>query len=195
MSSYRRILLTGIVILLPIFLTIFLFWFVVDKLSHLFRGLFNAIPIVGQLPGIIIVAIGILALIILIFIVGLFLQSYIGRKLLELTEKIFNRLPIFRDIYNAARDLTQTLFIKRSSFRKVVLVQFPRKGIYTIGFVTNEGVLDNKPVYYIFVPTTPNPTSGWLCIIPKNEVIEITMTINEGLKLVISGGMSLPPLR
>ncbi|RKX69517.1 hypothetical protein DRP53_07925 [candidate division WOR-3 bacterium] len=194
MSRYRRVLLTGLVVLLPIFLTIFLFWFVIDKLSHLFRSLFNAIPVVGQLPGVVLVLIGLLVLAILVFFVGLFVQSFVGRKLLEWTERLFNRLPIFRDIYNATRDLTQTLLIKKSSFRKVVLIQFPRRGIYTIGFVTNEGRVKGKEVFYIFVPTTPNPTSGWLCIVPKNEAIEVDITINEGLKLVISGGMSLPKL-
>lgn len=194
MGRYRRIFLTGVVVLLPIFLTVFLFWFVIDKLGNLFRGLFNAIPVVGQLPGVIIVIIGLFVLTILILIVGLFVQSFIGKKLLDWTEKLFNRLPIFRDIYNATRDLTQTLLVKRSSFRKVVLIEFPRKGIYTIGFVTNEGKIKGKEVYYIFVPTTPNPTSGWLSVFPKKDVIEIDLTINEGLKLVISGGMSLPHL-
>ncbi|HIE06056.1 MAG TPA: DUF502 domain-containing protein [bacterium (Candidatus Stahlbacteria)] len=194
MGRYRRIFLTGIVVLLPIFLTIFLFWFVIDKLGNLFRSLFNAIPVVGQLPGVVIVIIGLFVLTILVFLVGLFVQSLIGKKLLEGTEKLFNRLPIFRDIYNATRDLTQTLLVKRSSFRKVVLIEFPRKGVYTIGFVTNEGEIRGKEVYYIFVPTTPNPTSGWLCIFRRKDVIEVDLTINEGLKLVISGGMSLPHL-
>ncbi|MEO0050152.1 MAG: DUF502 domain-containing protein, partial [candidate division WOR-3 bacterium] len=116
-------------------------------------------------------------------------------------DRLMQQLPLVRSIYTSARQLTEAVFIKRSSLRKTVIVQYPRKGMFAIGFITSEEPLelaDHRKAYLVFFPTAPNPTSGWLAIVPEEDITETSLSIEDGLKFVVSGGLvrasDLPPL-
>jgi uncharacterized membrane protein len=124
-------------------------------------------------------------------------SSFIGRWLLRLTDRFFSKLPLVRSVYSSARQLTDTLFIDRSALKEVVLIEYPRKGIYTLAFVTNETRWKiekhgNLNCVNVFVPTSPNPTSGFFLIIPEDEIIKTNIPIEWGFKIIVSGGIVLP---
>ena len=129
--------------------------------------------------------------------------NLLGQKLVDLWELILNRIPIVRSIYNAVKQIASTLLSSKSnSFRKVVMAQYPRKGIWSIGFLTNENLdvecegLDSD-MMAVFLPTTPNPTSGFILLFPREDIVELDMSIEEGFKFIISIGVVVPdgPIR
>ena len=104
-------------------------------------------------------------------------------------------MPIVKSIYSSARQLTDAVFVSRSSLRKTVIAEYPRMGMFAVGFLTSDEKItlaDGRKAFFVFFPTTPNPTSGWLALIPEAEVIETAMSIEDGLKLVVSGGVIKP---
>jgi len=141
---------------------------------------------------------GIVWVILVIVITGALVSNFIGRKLLELWEKLLNRIPGFRGIYKALKQLSDTvLSTSGDSFKKAVLVEYPRKGMWTIAFQTGNyhGEVEKKigeEIINIYVPTTPNPTSGFFIMLPKDDVIELDMSVDEAFKLIISTGVVTP---
>jgi uncharacterized membrane protein len=133
--------------------------------------------------------------------VGWLTRLVIGKQLLALTESVIGRVPLLNRIYGFVKDVSNTMFSgKKSAFQKVVLVEFPRPGIYSIGFVTGttEGEAQDRTketVVNVFIPTTPNPTSGFLVLVPASQVTEMEMSVADGMKMVISGGAVTPPAR
>ncbi len=146
------------------------------------------------LPGI-----GLLATLVLILLVGLLTANIFGRSLVNFYERLVDRVPLVKGIYTLFKQVSDTVFSRdRNAFRKVVLIEYPRKGIWAVAFVTgvSEGEVQEvteKRLVNIFVPTTPNPTSGFYILVPQDEMIELKMTVEEAFKLVISGGMVTPP--
>jgi uncharacterized membrane protein len=125
-------------------------------------------------------------------------KSLFGRQVILFTERIFSRIPIARGIYSTVKQITNAFGHDPSSFKRVVMVEYPRKGLYTLGFYTGEsnGEIQGragKKVLNIFLPTTPNPTSGWLVLIPEEDVIFLDTSVEDGLKYIISGGVVVPP--
>ena len=152
----------------------------------------------SQLFGIDIPGSGILLIIIVIFFTGVLVTNFIGKKLLEIWEHILNKIPGFRNIYNAIKQISDTVLTSSSdSFKKVLLVEYPRKGLWTIAFQTGnyhgeaEEIIGQK-IINLYVPTTPNPTSGFFIMLPKEDVSELNMSVDDALKLVISGGIVIP---
>ncbi|HID92904.1 MAG TPA: DUF502 domain-containing protein [bacterium (Candidatus Stahlbacteria)] len=187
--------LAGIAALLPIGLTVFVVWFLVTKLGRIIGSLFAKVPLLRQFPSPIISLIGLGTLVVFVYIIGAITSSYIGKRLFRVGERFLERVPIIRPLYTALRQFTQAIFLERSAFKKVVLVEYPRKGVYTIAFVTNEtGWQIKKDHDYInlFVPTAPNPTSGYYVILPREETIPVDLTIDEALKTIVSGGVIIP---
>lgn len=141
-----------------------------------------------------------LLIIIILLFVGEFMRYKFGRWLARLTEWTLLKLPILSSIYSTSRQIGEALWTpKGNMFRQVVLIEYPRNGIYTIGFLTNENNEEwelarktNKQLLSIFVPTTPNPTSGFLLFVPREDCIFLDMKVSEGMKLVISGGVGIP---
>jgi uncharacterized membrane protein len=121
-------------------------------------------------------------------------SGYLGRLALKSFNNILNKLPFFKSVYNAFQKMINTLFIDKSAFRKVVIITYPRKGSYAIGFITSEKpvILCGEEYLNVFVPTVPNPTSGFYLLMKKNDVIETDMTIEEGFKIILSAGMIQP---
>lgn len=194
----KKKFITGIIAILPIGLTLFVIWFLVIKIGGILSVVFKAIPLLSQLPSPIISVIGFLALLLLIYIIGVITSSYIGNKILKYTENLFARVPLIRTLLISARKFTDAIFMDKSAFKKAVLIEWPRKGTYTIAFMTNETSWEidgEQGNVNLFMPTTPNPTTGFYIIIPRSQVIETNLSIDEAIRALISGGVVLPEKR
>ncbi len=184
----RRYLFTGLIVLLPVVITAFVLWqlfFALDDILGRFVETYWA----RSIPGV-----GLVALIALVMGIGAIASNIIGRRLIGAGERLLARVPLISWIYRTMKQLFSTILGERSrSFRKVVLVSYPRKGTYSVAFLTSEsptsleGALGGNFVT-VFLPTTPNPTSGLLLVVPADEVVPLDMTVDEGLRLVISAG-------
>ena len=180
----KRRIFAGLLAMLPLVAT---YWVV----SILFNFLGEmASPILEKL-GIKIPGLGIILTLIFIFLLGLFITNVLGRTLLSWGEKILSRLPIINTIYNTVKQITNAFSMPHvKSFQKVILIEYPRKELWTMCFVTNESKNDKgEEFYHVFVPTTPNPTSGYFIIIPKKDSIDSNISVEDGFKTIISGGI------
>jgi uncharacterized membrane protein len=133
--------------------------------------------------------------VVLILLTGWIASGLIGRLSLGWLDKILQRVPIVKSIYSSARQLTNAVFVDRSSLRKTVIAEYPRYGMFAVGFLTSDDritLADGRRALFVFFPTTPNPTSGWLALIPEHDITETAMSIEDGLKLVVSGGVIKP---
>ncbi len=201
-NRLRRYFLTGLVTVLPIGLTIFVLWFIISSLGKILRPLVLWQHWVERLPPAVITIISFLLLLIAITLIGALASGIVGRQILVGIDRLMQRLPLARSVYSSTRQLTDAVFIKRSSLRKTVVVEYPRPGLFAIGFLTSEETVefaDGRRGYFVFFPTAPNPTSGWLALVPEQDITETSLSIEEGLKLVVSGGLArtsgLPLLR
>ena len=142
---------------------------------------------------------GVLILLVGMTVIGFFTANLLGRSLIRFGERLVDRMPVIRSIYGALKQIFETVLAQSStSFREVVMVEYPRRGLWALAFVTSEtkGEVQNlltDDVVNIFLPTTPNPTSGFLLFVPRATLIPLHMTVEEGIKLVISGGLVTPP--
>lgn len=192
-KKIRNYFIAGIVALIPVVVSIYVFWILFNWLDNLIGEPFVVVP--WDRPGA-----GIVSAIIIIFLTGVLTANLVGKKLVDLTDVLFTRLPFIRNIYMAIKQLTDTFTQNdRPSFKRVLMVEYPRKGVWALGFATGESRGEpqqktNQELLSIFIPTTPNPTSGMLIMVPKEQVIFLNMSIEEGLKFVISGGVVAPPL-
>ena len=193
LARLRNYFITGIVVLVPIGITLYLTKFFVSISSNLIPKEINPnsyLPF--SIPGL-----EILLSVIIITLIGGLSLSFIGKKILQIVNETLKRIPILRTIYSAIGQMTESLAPKRGNKKTVVLVEYPRKGSWAVGFATkeNRGEISKKTnteLINIFVPTTPNPTSGFLLMFPKNEVIYLDMSFEEASKFIVSAGTSNP---
>tara|TARA_Y100000590_G_scaffold436018_1_gene556105 strand:+ start:420 stop:1046 length:627 start_codon:yes stop_codon:yes gene_type:complete len=192
LARLRNYFITGIVVLVPIGITLYLTKFFISISSKLIpQGINPNSYLPFAIPGLEIV----LSVIFITFIGGLSL-SFIGKKFLQIFNDILKKIPILRTIYSAIGQMTETLAPKSGSSKKsVVLVEYPRKGSWAVGFATkeNKGEISKKvntDLINVFVPTTPNPTSGFLLMFPKNEIVYLDMSFEEASKFIVSAGTS-----
>ena len=193
LGRLRNYFITGIVVLVPIGITLYLTKFFISVSSRLIPNEVNPnsyLPF--AIPGL-----EILLSVIFITIIGSLSLSFIGKKILKIFNDILKRIPILRTIYSAIGQMTETLAPKKGSKKSVVLVEYPRKGSWAVGFATkeNDGEISKKTsteLINVFVPTTPNPTSGFLLMFPKSEIIYLDMTFEEASKFIVSAGTSDP---
>ena len=192
-SRLRNYFITGIVVLIPIGLTLYLTKFIIDISSGLLPQELNPnyyLPF--KIPGL-----EIIVTVLFITIIGGLSLSFIGKKILQLFNDLLKRIPILRTIYSAIGQMTETLAPKKNSKKSVVLIEYPRKGSWAVGFATkdNRGEISkktNRNLVNVFVPTTPNPTSGFLLMFPKDEIIYLDMSFEEASKFIVSAGTSNP---
>ena len=192
-TKFRNDFFAGIVVLVPLGFTLYLTVFIISISSNLIPKEVNPnhyLPF--SIPGL-----EILLSIIFITIIGGLSLSFIGKKLFQFINEILKKIPFLRTIYSAIGQMTETFTQKKSNKKRVVLVEYPRKGSWAVGFVTkdNKGEISkktNKSLVNVFVPTTPNPTSGFLLMFPKDEVIYLNMTFEEASKFIVSAGTSNP---
>ena len=200
-ARFRRYFLAGILVTSPILITAYVTWLIVTFVDTQVAGMLpesldftKKLP--HQIPGI-----GLIISIITITFIGAITPGFIGRTLLKAGERILNKMPVVRSIYGAIKQIMETVMSTNSdSFREVVLVEYPRKGIWVIGFVTGETKgevqsLTKDKVINIFVPTTPNPTSGFLLFIPQKDLVYMDMKVEDAVKMVISGGIVTPIIK
>ena len=199
LARLRTYLLAGVVVTAPIGITIWLLWLVVDLFDRavvpLIPDAYNPSDILGtNVPGV-----GIVIVLILVTLVGAFVTNVAGRFIVRFGERMVARVPVVRTVYGVLKQIFDAVLAQSAdAFREVVLIEYPRRGIWVIGFVTSptrgevQRVLDDETVN-LFLPTTPNPTSGFLLFVPRKDCIPLNMTVEEGVKLVISGGIVSPP--
>ncbi len=183
----------------PIGITIYLAVLFVQLVDDQMRGLVPAqydpntyLPF--DIPGL-----GVLALLLMLLVVGFFAAGLIGRMVFRLGESLIDRVPVVRSVYGALKQIFETVFAdSSSSFREVVLVEYPRRGLWAVGFITGRTrgeVRDriDRDLVNVFLPTTPNPTSGFLLFVPREDLVHLDMSVEEGIKMVISAGIVTPP--
>jgi uncharacterized membrane protein len=192
-AKLRNYFITGIVVLVPIGITLYLTKFFIRISSKLIPAEINPnnyLPVL--IPGLEIVL-----AIIFITLIGYLSLSFIGKKILQLFNDLLKKIPILRTIYSAIGQMAETLAPKKNSKKSVVLVEYPRKGSWAVGFATkdNKGEISkktNQKLVNVFVPTTPNPTSGFLLMFPKEDIIYLDMNFEEASKFIVSAGTSNP---
>jgi uncharacterized membrane protein len=195
---FRRYFIAGLLVLLPIWVTLLILKFIVNlvdqSLSLLPQGSHPDVLLGVHIPGL-----GIIFAILIIFLTGMLVTNFIGTWFLRVWEAFLAKIPLVRSIYTAVKQVLNTLVAPSGeSFRKVLLIEYPRKDVWTIVFQTGSGFIlptDNSfkgEWVTVFVPTTPNPTAGFLLVVPKQQVIELKMSIEQALKYVISLGVVLP---
>lgn len=192
MKTIRKIFITGLIVSLPALITVYILNLTFRAFDALLGDLLRLY--IGQtIPGL-----GFLVTMALIFLVGLLAANVFGHRLVRMVEGWFAKIPFVRPIYAATRQIIDAFSLQsRNIFESVVMIEYPRKGMYGIGFVTGKilGELQErtaKEVVPVFVPTTPNPTSGFLLLVPREEVVCLSMTVEDALKLIISFGVVTP---
>ena len=191
LTSFRNYFIAGVVVLIPIGITVYLTLFIINISSKIIPKEINPnhyLPY--EIPGL-----EILISIILITLIGWLSLSFLGKKLLNTFENLLKRIPILRTIYSAITQMTETFTKSEGNKKNVVLVEYPRKGSWAVGFATkdNEGEISrktNKRLVNVFIPTTPNPTSGFLLMFPKEEVVYLNLTFEEASRFIVSAGTS-----
>ena len=191
LSSLRNNFIAGVVVLIPIGITLYLTLFIINVSSKLIPKEINPnhyLPY--NIPGL-----EILIAVLLITIIGWLSLSFIGKRLFNLFESVLNKIPIIRTIYSAVEQLIETFTKSKSDKKTVVLIEYPRKGVYAVGFATKENTGEikkkaGKELINVFVPTTPNPTSGFLLMIPKKDLIYLDVSFEQASKFIVSAGTS-----
>jgi uncharacterized membrane protein len=187
----RNYFITGAIVLIPIGITIYISLFIIKISSKLLPKTINPnhyLPI--DIPGI-----EILITVILITIIGGLSLSFLGKKFLEIFNSALKRIPILRTIYSAVGQLTESFTKSDSAQKSVVLIEYPRKGLWVVGFATKENTGEikkkiNEELVNVFIPTTPNPTSGFLLMVPKKDLIYLDMSFEEASRFIVSAGTS-----
>lgn len=204
----RNNFITGLIIVAPVAITLYilisLFNFfdgiLGEPLSRLIwsaLGLQHFATLGKRIPGV-----GVVVTVLLLVIAGALATNLFGRRLFSFGDQLLDRVPVVRSIYGTTKQITEALLTaNKSAFKKVVLIEYPRRGMWTVGFLTGESMPQaeqasgNEEILSIFVATVPNPTSGFVILLPRSEVIFLDMSVEDGLKYVISGGVITPPAR
>ncbi|GAA6158147.1 MULTISPECIES: DUF502 domain-containing protein [Ruegeria] len=199
-SRLRASFLTGIVVIAPVWLTIWLIWSVVGWIDSAVLPLIPQKFQPSEYVGVNLRGVGVVIFLIFTVLVGWIAKGILGRSLIHFAESLVNRMPVVRSVYSGIKQISETVFAQTErSFEKACLIQYPRRGIWAIGFVstTARGEVNDRAetggnLLSIFVPTTPNPTSGFLLFFPEEDVILLDMSIEDAAKLVISAGLVYP---
>lgn len=183
----KRTLVTGLLLLIPTVVTIWVLYAVFITVDAVLGN------VLATFTGFRIPGLGLLLTVLLVYGVGLFASNVGGKRIISWFEGLMQRVPLVRGIYRVSKEISLAFGKKENRpFRKVVSIEFPRKGIWTLGFLTAE-VGDRSPApegsVYVFIPTTPNPTSGWLLMVPKDDVLSTPYTVDEGMRIIISAGI------
>ena len=198
-ARLRNYLLAGVIVTAPISITLYVSWLFIDFVDR------QVTPLIPEkynpetylpfgLPGL-----GLVVMVLVLTLIGALTAGFIGRFFVRTGEQLLAQMPVVRTIYSALKQVFETVFAeKATAFREVVLIEYPRRGIWAVGFATGstKGEVQNlveDEVVNIFLPTTPNPTSGFLLFLPRKDVVFLSMSVEEGVKMVISAGVVTPP--
>ena len=211
LARLRTSFLTGIVVIAPVALTLWLIWsvigwfdgFVLPFVPDAYRPEQILNTIFGYDLKLNIRGVGVVVFLVFATLVGWLAKGLIGRSFIKYAENLVNRMPVVRSFYSGIKQIAETVFAQQErSFEKACMIEYPRKGIWAIGFIstTAKGEIAERnssagPMVSVFVPTTPNPTSGFLLFFPKADIVELNMSIEDAAKLVISAGLVYPPTK
>ncbi len=197
LTRIRNYLLAGTLVTAPFAITIYLSWLLIDFVDGLIPAAYHPshlLPLEYQIPGL-----GFLFVILGLIIIGAATTMYMGRALVRNAEYFLSRTPVLRSLYGAIKQILETVMASKSTaFRQVVLIEYPRRGMWAIGFVSGAttGEVQNittRRMINVFLPTTPNPTSGFLLFVPEEDLYVLNMSVEDGIKMVVSGGLVTPP--
>ena len=186
-QNFRSKLFAGLATLLPLYFTFIVVKFLFISLEETSEPLLKKLGF--NIPGL-----GIILTIILIYILGLLVTNFLGKKIFKLGEKVVKKVPVVNIIYSTLKQITDT-FTKGSkdTFKGAIYIQYPRRGLWTMAFISGESISKEGIAYYhVFVPTTPNPTSGFFLLVPQSDSVKTGMSVEDGLKTIISGGLLAP---
>ncbi len=184
----RSVFLAGVFIAIPLVVTYLIFRWLFDVLDGVFQPLI--VHFLGyRLPGV-----GLVALVVLVYLLGLLGTNVVGRQLVRMLNGVLNRTPIIQYVYSASAEVVASIRrLKEVPFKRVVLVQFPRAGTYSVAFVTGKAIdLNAEKRVPVFVPTSPTPWTGFVILLPPNEITDTDLTIDEAMRMVVSGGLLSP---
>ncbi len=196
-TNFKRYFITGLLVVVPFYLTIYIFALIVGYMDTLLNYLPEFLRpdtyLPFHIPGL-----GVIFTIAVIFFTGILATNLLGKKMVEIGDRILAKIPLFRNIYKPLKQFMETFFVTGySGFNRVVLVEFPSKGMYSVAFLTGvaTGEVQSKTqekVVNVFLPTTPNPTTGFYVLIPEKDIIPLDMSVEDAFKLIITGGMVSP---
>ena len=197
MAALKKYIIAGLLVWLPFAATVVIVKLVIDLLDKTILLLppeWHPVALLGfSIPGF-----GIILALSILLLTGMLAANLFGRRFVEIWERILNKIPLVRSIYSSIKQISNTIFDPSGkSFRKVVMLQYPRKGLWSIGFLTNDNVGDemnavDDRLVAVFIPTTPNPTSGFIIMTRNDEITELDMSVEEGFKFIISMGVIIP---
>ena len=188
----RELFLVGLAVVLPLLVTYLLLRFLFETLDRILDPIIQG-TLGRRVPGL-----GVLATLAIIFVVGILTTNIVGRKLVAMTEGLLLRIPLVKNVYSASKQLFDAVTLPgKKAFRQVVMLEYPRQGVYALGFITAtqaKGFQDlvGEPTVNVFIPTAPNPTSGFFLVVPERSVIPVPISVEEALKLIVSGGLIVP---
>ena len=199
-SKLRNNFLTGLAVIIPVFITAYLIWSTIGLVDGWVLPLIPEKYTIDKFIGIDVKGIGVVIFLLFTVIIGSLTKGYFGRTILKSAESLVDRMPVVRSIYNGIKQIAETIFNQsNNSFEKACLVEYPRKGIWAVAFVStktkgevNSKLGENKDLHSIFLPTTPNPTSGFLLFLPEKDIVFLDMSVEDAAKLVISAGLVTP---
>lgn len=188
LKFWQKHFLTGLLAITPLAITAWILWRFYELISATMRPWVERVPYLAEnYPDFYLTLVGLLIFILLISIVGLFTRNLIGVAFFRLVERIIDRIPVVKSVFSTSKQIAGVfLQDRRTAFKKVVMFEYPRRGIFSMGFVTRDDEAD--PQVNVFLPTTPNPTSGFMLLIPRTELIEISLPVEDAIKLIVSGG-------
>lgn len=199
LTRLRNYFFAGVLVTTPIAITLYIAWVLIDfvdgQVTPFIPERYNPetyLPF--SIPGL-----GLVVVSILLTMIGAFTAGLFGRWVVKMSERAMNRMPVVRNVYSALKQIMETVVAQKSNaFRQVVLFEYPRRGTWAMGFITGDTVgevqkITDEEVVNVFLPTTPNPTSGYLLFVPRSDLIYLKMTVEEGIKMVVSGGIVTPP--
>ncbi|MBI5234458.1 MAG: DUF502 domain-containing protein [Deltaproteobacteria bacterium] len=199
-KSIKGYFITGLLIVIPLVITVYVLRIIVTFAESLTAFIPAPLRIDTYLP-VAIPGMGVVLTVILVFVVGVLGTNLFGKKLVELGERLLDKIPLIRVVYKGTKQFMETFFLgEESGFSKVVMVEYPRRGMYSIAFVTSRarGEIQAKTketTINLFLPTTPNPTSGVYLVAPENDVVYLDMSVEDAFKIIVTGGLVVPPYK
>ncbi len=191
-NHLKKKFLTGLFVLIPILVTVYIIHLVISFVDTIIAPVIRNVTLYGTGKAIYVPGTGLILFVVVAYVTGVLASNYIGKQLLSSGERMLRKIPFVKGIYSSVKDMTEAFSSeKKRSFKEVVLAEFPMKGRYAVGFVTNRTRMrSEKKICTVFLPTTPNPTSGYLIMVPEDELMFLAMPVDDALKYIISLGTS-----
>ena len=192
MKLFRRHFLAGLFVLIPAGITFMVLRFIYNRVADILGPLVRLL--VGGFPNWAVELISFILLLVIVYVVGLMASNLTGKRLIALGERLILKLPLVEKIYSSVKQVIDTFSTEKiTAFKEVALVEFPNPDLRVIGFLTGRIESGGKAFYFVFIPTTPNPTTGFLQLVPESKIQKVPVSVEDAFKIILSGGIVLPP--